>query len=83
VGGLALRVGWNENTVPCADLLKPEQLGQQPYATINARSDRIQTAPTYRGGPPVAQVGCQVTILVLRLQRAATRRVRGSIGDFP
>jgi putative SOS response-associated peptidase YedK len=28
--------------------LKPEQLGQQPYATINARSDRIQTAPTYR-----------------------------------
>jgi putative SOS response-associated peptidase YedK len=28
--------------------LKPEQLGQKPYATINARSDRIQTAPTYR-----------------------------------
>jgi len=28
--------------------LKPERLGQQPYATINARSDRIQTAPTYR-----------------------------------
>lgn len=28
--------------------LKPDQLGRQPYATINARSDRIQTAPTYR-----------------------------------
>jgi putative SOS response-associated peptidase YedK len=28
--------------------LKPDKLGQQPYATINARSDRIQTAPTYR-----------------------------------
>ena len=28
--------------------LKPEQLGQQPYSTINARADRIQTAPTYR-----------------------------------
>jgi putative SOS response-associated peptidase YedK len=28
--------------------LKPEQLRQKPYATINARSDRIQTAPTYR-----------------------------------
>ena len=28
--------------------LKPDQLGKQPYATINARSDRIQTAPTYR-----------------------------------
>lgn len=28
--------------------LKAEQLAKQPYATINARSDRIQTAPTYR-----------------------------------
>lgn len=28
--------------------LKPDQLGKQPYATINARADRIQTAPTYR-----------------------------------
>jgi putative SOS response-associated peptidase YedK len=28
--------------------LKPDQLTQRPYATINARSDRIQTAPTYR-----------------------------------
>lgn len=28
--------------------LRPEQLGQQPYSTINARADRIQTAPTYR-----------------------------------
>jgi putative SOS response-associated peptidase YedK len=28
--------------------LKPEQLGKQPYSTINARDDRIQTAPTYR-----------------------------------
>jgi putative SOS response-associated peptidase YedK len=28
--------------------LKPDQLAQRPYATINARSDRIQTAPTYR-----------------------------------
>jgi putative SOS response-associated peptidase YedK len=28
--------------------LKPDQLGQQPYSTINARSDRIRTAPTYR-----------------------------------
>jgi putative SOS response-associated peptidase YedK len=28
--------------------LKPEQLGKQAYSTINARSDRVQTAPTYR-----------------------------------
>jgi putative SOS response-associated peptidase YedK len=28
--------------------LKPGQLDQQPYSTINARADRIQTAPTYR-----------------------------------
>lgn len=28
--------------------LKPEQLGKPPYSTINARDDRIQTAPTYR-----------------------------------
>ena len=28
--------------------LKAEQLGQHPYSTINARSDRIRTAPTYR-----------------------------------
>jgi putative SOS response-associated peptidase YedK len=28
--------------------LKPDQLGKQPYSTINARGDRIQTAPTYR-----------------------------------
>ena len=28
--------------------LKPEQLGKQPYSTINARDDRIQTAPAYR-----------------------------------
>lgn len=28
--------------------LKPEQLEQQPYAAINARSDRVQAAPTYR-----------------------------------
>ncbi|MFO1086539.1 MAG: SOS response-associated peptidase [Reyranellaceae bacterium] len=28
--------------------LKADQLSKQPYATINARSDRIQTAPTYR-----------------------------------
>ena len=28
--------------------LKPDQLGKQPYSTINARDDRIQTAPTYR-----------------------------------
>lgn len=28
--------------------LKPEQLKQQLYSTINARSDRIQSAPTYR-----------------------------------
>jgi putative SOS response-associated peptidase YedK len=28
--------------------LRPEELGQQPYSTINARSDRIRTAPTYR-----------------------------------
>ena len=28
--------------------LKPDQLGKQPYSTINARSDRIQTAPAYR-----------------------------------
>ena len=28
--------------------LKPDQLAKQPYSTINARSDRIRTAPTYR-----------------------------------
>ena len=28
--------------------LKPDQLSKQPYATINARSDRIETAPAYR-----------------------------------
>jgi hypothetical protein len=28
--------------------LKPEQLTQKPYATINARSDRIQTSPVFR-----------------------------------
>lgn len=28
--------------------LKPEQLNQRPYTTINARADRVQTAPTYR-----------------------------------
>lgn len=28
--------------------LKPDQLDKQPYSTINARSDRIQAAPTYR-----------------------------------
>jgi putative SOS response-associated peptidase YedK len=28
--------------------LKPQDLGKQPYSTINARSDRIRTAPTYR-----------------------------------
>jgi putative SOS response-associated peptidase YedK len=28
--------------------LKPEQIGKQAYSTINARSDRVQTAPTYR-----------------------------------
>lgn len=28
--------------------LKPDQLGKQPYSTINARADRIQTAPTWR-----------------------------------
>jgi len=28
--------------------LKPDQLGSQPYDTINARADRVQTAPTYR-----------------------------------
>jgi putative SOS response-associated peptidase YedK len=28
--------------------LKPQDLGKNPYSTINARSDRIVTAPTYR-----------------------------------
>ena len=28
--------------------LKPDQLGKLPYSTINARDDRVQTAPTYR-----------------------------------
>ena len=28
--------------------LKLDQLGKQPYSTINARDDRVQTAPTYR-----------------------------------
>jgi putative SOS response-associated peptidase YedK len=28
--------------------LKPEQLGKQPYSTINARAETIRTAPTYR-----------------------------------
>lgn len=39
--------------------LKPEQLGRQPYATINARSDRIRTAPTYR--EPFRKRRCIVT----------------------
>jgi putative SOS response-associated peptidase YedK len=38
------RAGWG--LIPF--WLKPDQLGKQPYSTINARSDRIQTAPTYR-----------------------------------
>ena len=38
--------------------LKPDQLARQPYATINARSDRIQTAPTYR--EPFKQRRCIV-----------------------
>ena len=28
--------------------LKPENLSKQPYSTINARAETIQTAPTYR-----------------------------------
>ncbi len=28
--------------------MKPENLGRQAYSTFNARSDRIQTAPTFR-----------------------------------
>jgi putative SOS response-associated peptidase YedK len=28
--------------------LKPDQLAKQPYSTINARSETIRTAPTYR-----------------------------------
>lgn len=28
--------------------LKPDELGRPSYATINARSDRVQTAPTFR-----------------------------------
>jgi putative SOS response-associated peptidase YedK len=28
--------------------LKPENLARQAYSTFNARSDRVQTAPTYR-----------------------------------
>ena len=28
--------------------LKPDQLAKQPYSTINARAETIQTAPTYR-----------------------------------
>lgn len=39
-----VRAGWG--LVPF--WLKPDQLGRQPYSTINARSDRIQTAATYR-----------------------------------
>jgi putative SOS response-associated peptidase YedK len=39
-----LRAGWG--LVPY--WLKPDQLGKQPFSTINARSDRVQTAPTYR-----------------------------------
>jgi putative SOS response-associated peptidase YedK len=39
-----LRAGWG--LVPY--WLKPDQLGKQPFSTINARADRIQTAPTYR-----------------------------------
>jgi putative SOS response-associated peptidase YedK len=38
--------------------LKPEQLNQRPYSTINARSDRIRTAPTYR--EPFAKRRCIV-----------------------
>jgi putative SOS response-associated peptidase YedK len=28
--------------------MKPEQLGKQPYSTINARAETVCTAPTYR-----------------------------------
>jgi putative SOS response-associated peptidase YedK len=38
--------------------LTPEQLNQRPYSTINARSDRIRTAPTYR--EPFAKRRCLV-----------------------
>jgi putative SOS response-associated peptidase YedK len=46
--------GWG----PVPFWLKPDQLSRQPYATINARSDRIQTAPTYR--EPFKQRRCIV-----------------------
>jgi putative SOS response-associated peptidase YedK len=39
--------------------LKPDQLGKQPYSTINARDDRVQTAPTYR--EPFKKRRCLVT----------------------
>ena len=39
-----VRAGWG--LVPF--WLKEDQLAKRPYATINARSDRIETAPTYR-----------------------------------
>jgi putative SOS response-associated peptidase YedK len=39
--------------------LKPDQLGEQPYSTINARDDRVQTAPTYR--EPFKKRRCLVT----------------------
>lgn len=39
-----VRAGWG--LVPF--WLKPDQLGRQSFSTINARSDRIQSAATYR-----------------------------------
>jgi putative SOS response-associated peptidase YedK len=38
--------------------LRPDQLAGRPYSTINARADRIETAPTYR--EPFRQRRCLV-----------------------
>src|SRR4026209_26631 len=39
--------------------LKPDQLGKQPYSTINARAETIRTAQTYR--EPFAKRRCLVS----------------------
>ena len=58
--------------------LKPDQLGKQPYSTINARDDRIQTAPTYR--EPFKKRRCLVPASGwYEWQKIDTQRRRGRI----
>jgi putative SOS response-associated peptidase YedK len=46
-GRYPYKLTW-EKIITLYRLTLPEEPPERPYATINARSDRIQTAPTYR-----------------------------------